>query len=216
MHLKKQGRSVDPESLRGKLVVFEGADGAGKTTLATAMETFLVDAGVECVRCAFPGMEAGTVGHLVYRIHHGRADFGISHLTETSLQALHVAAHVDAIETRILPAMAAGSCVLLDRFWWSTWVYGRVGGIPLRILTPLIRFEKAVWGTARPEAVVHLVKPVCKSPTLAREYDGLAAREARSVRIVRIDVVGGVEETLLAATQALGKRDSSVRRSRGR
>ncbi len=86
-------------SLAGKLIVFEGADGAGKTTLIQAIFDSLREVGVKVERLAFPGAEAGTIGRLVYDIHHQPESFGVGAITPASLQTLHVAAHIDAIQT---------------------------------------------------------------------------------------------------------------------
>lgn len=203
MPRKSPDVSLDYEALAGKLVVFEGADGTGKTTLVKAIEGSLLAAGVNCVRFAFPGSEEGTIGWLVYKIHHRPSEFGLAQLTAASLQTLHVAAHVYAIETRILPALRIGTCVLLDRFWWSTWAYGLVGGVSRRVINQLIRFEKAVWGDTRPEAVVYLVRPGVGNPALNRVYERLATREDRSIRVVRIETRDRIEETLDATLCAL-------------
>jgi dTMP kinase len=61
------------------------------------------------------------------------------------LQTLHVAAHLDAIERKILPALEAGTWVILDRYWWSTWVYGIEQGISSTYLEPVIKAEQARW-----------------------------------------------------------------------
>ena len=211
MPQKAQTTSLTYESLVGKLVVFEGADGVGKTTLVKALEESLRTAKVNFASFAFPGSEEGTIGRLVYDIHHHPAEFGIAKVTAASLQTLHVAAHVDAIETRIVPALSAGAFVILDRFWWSTWVYGIINGVPRSILTPLIKFEKVVWGEIVPEAVVHLVRPDIKNTALDREYHRLAKRESRVVRVIRVEVHDRVEETLDATIRALLSERPKIR-----
>src|SRR5919205_3641476 len=104
----------------GKLIVIEGPDGVGKTTIANELSLRLNDIGQECKVIAFPGNEPGTIGELIYRIHHDPTQFGVKQVTPTALQALHVAAHLAAIELSILPILRTGQYVVLDRFWWST------------------------------------------------------------------------------------------------
>lgn len=130
---------------RGLLLVLEGPDGVGKTTLARALTERLQRDGHVVDYRAFPGHDPGTLGHLVYRLHHDPASLGVAALTEAARQVMHVAAHADAVETAILPALSAGRILVLDRYWWSTWVYGRVGGMPLDVLEALIALEKRVW-----------------------------------------------------------------------
>ena len=129
----------------GKLIVFEGPDGVGKTTLANAATQMMRDSGQRCRLMSFPGREDGTLGQLVYRLHHDSKAVGVDAISETARQALHVAAHIDALERSILPALASGEHVILDRFWWSTLVYGRVGGIAEQTLKALIAPELRLW-----------------------------------------------------------------------
>src|SRR5688572_6476007 len=99
---------------RGQLYVLEGPDGVGKSTIAQALAEALHSAGLQAEVFSFPGREAGTLGQLVYRLHHDCVGLGVESVTESSRQALHVAAHIDAIETRILPALRKGIHVVLD------------------------------------------------------------------------------------------------------
>lgn len=201
-------------ALEGKLIVFEGADGAGKTTLLQAILDLLLGAGVRVERFAFPGAEAGTIGRLVYDIHHEPESFGIGTIAPVSLQTLHVAAHADAIQTRILPALRSGACVLLDRFWWSTWVYGVVAGVPPRILRPLIEFERTVWGATRPKIIIHLVRPGGGDPEVEAQYARLAARERRAVQVMRIATDRSLEATRDAVISSLLSPSSRSTRAR--
>jgi hypothetical protein len=128
----------------GRLFVFEGPDGVGKTTLSREATRFLVDMGQKADYLSFPGRDPGTVGRVVYDLHHS---VHARELSATAVQALHVAAHVDAIERHIRPRLANGINVFLDRYWWSTWVYGVCGGIDSTALRALIDFEERVWGS---------------------------------------------------------------------
>jgi len=203
--------SLPPSSLAGKLIVFEGADGSGKTTTVRAVFEYLSEVGVAVERLASPGAEAGTIGRLVYDIHHHPESLGIRAITPASLQTLHVAAHVDAIVTQIIPALRSGTCVLLDRFWWSTWVYGRLAGVPARTLRPLIEFERTVWGTNSPAVIILLTRPGAGDREIEAEYTRLAARERKVVRVTRLAVGGSVEATRDAVIAALLSRSARSR-----
>jgi len=171
---------------RGKLYVFEGPDNSGKTTLSLGLVEYLRRKGNACDSYAFPGCESGTLGGLVYRLHHHSQSIGIQSMTPTSLQMLHVAAHIDAIESRILPQLERGSSVVLDRFWWSTLVYGRVSGANGALLQKMVELEQACWASQVPTAVF-LIQP--SSPigghatndwkAVSKEYANLAEQEAR-------------------------------------
>ncbi|HEV3456480.1 MAG TPA: nucleotide kinase domain-containing protein [Thermoanaerobaculia bacterium] len=202
----------------GRLIVFEGPDGVGKSTLSAALAEELRgrSRGVELM--TFPGKEPGSVGKLVYDVHHEPDRFGVGKLAPVSLQALHIAAHLDAIERRILPALQAGVDVVLDRYWWSTWVYGVVAGIDRRVLEALIEVERTCWGKVKPEAVflIRRETPIDRSDAmpfwlaLCREYDSLAGREEGRYPVFTIDNSATVTEALgairgkLAAAKTAG------------
>lgn len=142
--------TIASEDTPGNLFVFEGPDGVGKSTLAEAVVNALSKKGVDVLLLSFPGREPKTLGNLVYAVHHNASSFGIGSISPASLQALHIAAHVDCIENRILPALAEGKTVVLDRYWWSTAVYGALSRIEMPVLSAMIELEKIVWGDVRP------------------------------------------------------------------
>jgi hypothetical protein len=188
----------------GKLLVFEGTDGVGKTTLVGAVHDAVLNLGVRCERFAFPGAEDGTVGRLVYELHHTPDAHGVASITPASLQALHVAAHVDAIDTSILPALSSGAYVLLDRFWWSTWAYGLAAGVPAEALRSLIRFERFHWGAVRPTAILHLVRRkggVAKG--VEAEYERLAVQQGRFGRVIRMSTAKPLAHSVASVLEVL-------------
>jgi thymidylate kinase len=138
---------------RGKLIVMEGPDGVGKTTLAQALTERLRSVGICCERLSFPGHEEGTLGRLIYDFHHNPLYFGVHSVSPSSLQLLHVAAHIDMIEKTIIPTLAKGNYVVLDRFWWSTWVYGKNAGIKQPILEAMLKVEFEYWNEISPDVV---------------------------------------------------------------
>ena len=136
-----------------KLIVFEGPDGVGKSTLVAVTLESLKERGCAVQGISFPGKEHGTLGWLVDQIHHGQRAGDLNGLTPLSLQALHIGAHLDHIESRIRPALADGTTLVLDRFWWSTWVYGCAASVQLEVLEKLIEAEKAAWAPIYPTQV---------------------------------------------------------------
>ena len=143
--------------MNGQLIVFEGPDAVGKSTLVKSLRSILADRQISVEFLSFPGDRPGTLGKLVYDLHHSPNQFGVSKITPISLQALHVAAHLDAIIQTIIPALSAGTWVVLDRFWWSTWVYGTADAVEPEPLDTLIETEKLLWGPFQP-SVVFLVE----------------------------------------------------------
>lgn len=189
------------------LIIFEGADAAGKSAVCDEYLKALISQGIAAKLLAFPGNSPGTLGHLVYQLHHEAHSMGVERLTAASLQAMHIAAHLDAIESVIVPTLEAGETVVLDRYWWSTWVYGIVGGASPRVLQALIDTERLAWGQWRPSIVFHVTRyfPLRNEPTetwkaLRSEYDALAKREEENYPVYVLsndgDLAGTVKHAL--------------------
>lgn len=136
--------------MKGKLFVFEGLDNVGKTTIINLIHKSLTDKGLPSIIVGFPGIESGTIGNLVYNLHHSPDNFGISSIQPITLQILHIAAHVDNIIQLIKPALTEGIIVLLDRYWWSTYAYGKSAGLKEKTLKRLIDIEREYWGQYSP------------------------------------------------------------------
>jgi dTMP kinase len=178
----------------GKLIVFEGADGVGKSTLVGHTEALLRANGVLFDSYSFPGKTLGTLGWVVDQIQHDRHSFGLTGLTHLSVQALHIAAHLDHIEARILPSLNRGNWVILDRSWWSTWVYGTVDDVNPAVLETLIAAEKKAWGSSLPSAVFLVSRTSSLRPEHSEEkhsrlsmlYRSLADQEERNHPVYQI------------------------------
>ncbi|WP_447916447.1 dTMP kinase [Delftia acidovorans] len=190
----------------GKLYVFEGPDSVGKSTLSKLFADYLGRVGEECVYLAFPGNDNGTVGSLIYKIHHCPQDLGISEPSYAALQMLHVAAHIDAIQSKIIPALSAGKSVVLDRFWWSTIVYGKLGGLNESLLGLIIAPEDYIWAGNHPDAVFLLERkrpfefPASKDwKKCATLYLELAAIQEIRHRVIRISNEGSIDDALAFA-----------------
>lgn len=198
---------------KGKLVVFEGVDAAGKTTLCDDLCEALRGMDKPVQRFHFPGKMPETLGELVYRIHHKHdEEFHVPHLTPCALQTLHIAAHIDAIEMRIAPAVMEGWWVVLDRFWWSTYVYGLDAGILEQSLEHMIQLEKSIWGNLIPDVMFLVDAPTPlrndESNTDAWQrkrqlYTELSNRERDSYRCVMISTDRGENARKGALTQIL-------------
>ena len=180
--------------MRGKLIVFEGPDAVGKSTLVQYLRILLEQSQLTNEILSFPGDRPGTIGRLVYDLHHAPGKFGIERISPIGLQALHIAAHLDAITHTILPAINSGKWVVLDRFWWSTWVYGRAAVIDPRILDSLIGPEKLLWGQFTPSVVflIQRTKPFGETPAgdeftiLSDLYRELSRSEAAKYEIITL------------------------------
>lgn len=178
----------------GQLIVVEGPDGVGKTTLAAHFQTLATALGLKADVLSFPGRLPGTLGNLVYELHHDSKRFGIKNISPLALQTLHIAAHLDATTEAIVPAITSGRWIILDRSWWSTWVYGRAAGIDPQILDTLILAEKLTLGNVKPSAVFLMERdtpagslvPNPEFAELTALYRQLSSAEAGQQEIVHI------------------------------
>lgn len=177
-----------------RLFVFEGPDGVGKSTVIGEVEKRLHRAGERCTRLAFPGKEPGTLGLHIYDVHHQPGHFGVRSMSPLSLQLLHVAAHVDAIERRILPVLQQGGIVLLDRYWWSTWVYGMADGLPIAQLESMIAIEKLVWQGVIPTALFLLNRSsTTVNSAIAMAYRELTEQECGKYPVAALANDAGID-----------------------
>ena len=103
--------------MTGRLITFEGGDGAGKSTQIARLADWLggLDVPVLCTREPGGTTEAEAIRGLLVS---GESDWDA--LTEAML---HYAARREHTEKRIRPALAAGTWVLSDRFFDSTVAY---------------------------------------------------------------------------------------------
>lgn len=143
-------------AVNGRLIVLEGVDGVGKSSLAVALLKRYRANNRAGVVCSFPGSEPGTVGNLVYKLHHDPISLGILQITPSALQAMHIAAHIDSIERAIEPALKGGTDVILDRYWWSTIAYGKALGASPALLQQLAEVERRIWSDIVPFVVFYI------------------------------------------------------------
>jgi dTMP kinase len=110
---------------RGRLIVFEGPEGAGKTTQIRLIAERLARAGVPALAIREPG---GTpVGDAIREIL-----LDSEHqITPAGEALLFMASRAQLIAGEVVPALTRGAVVLLDRFFLSTYAYQIVGrGLP--------------------------------------------------------------------------------------
>ena len=106
---------------RGALVVFEGAEGVGKTTQVRRVAEWIASVGVPCVALREPG---GT--SLGERVREVLLDAASDPVPEAEA-LLFMACRAQIVATRVKPALESGAIVLLDRFFLSTYAYQVAG-----------------------------------------------------------------------------------------
>ena len=110
---------------RGQLVVFEGSEGAGKSTQLRLLAGRLSAAGIPVVPLREPG---GTpVGDSIRSILLDPA----SDISPAGEALLFMASRAEIVRREIKPALKRGDVVLMDRFFLSTYAYQIAGrGLP--------------------------------------------------------------------------------------
>jgi len=132
----------------GLFVVFEGADGTGKSTQVAAVSEALRNAGHQVVVTREPGGSkvAETLRSIVLDPAHD-----IGPMTETLIFA---AARADHIEKTIAPALEAGKIVISDRFVGSSIAYQAAGrGVTEAVVADINRYAT---GDLTPDVTVVL------------------------------------------------------------
>jgi dTMP kinase len=139
--------------LRGRLITVEGGEGAGKSSNLSFIRELLEAAGKPVVFTREPG---GTpLGEEIRQLLLGHRHTGMADDTELLLM---FAARAEHLQRKILPALAAGSWVLCDRFTDASYAYQGAGrGIEMERIATLERF---VQGELRPDLTILLDVPV--------------------------------------------------------
>ena len=110
----------------GRLIVFEGAEGAGKSTQLRRLAARLATAGLPHRLVREPGQTP--VGDEIRRMLLDPA----SDLTPRAEALLFMASRAQLVERELRPALERGETVLADRFFLSTYAYQAAGrGLPL-------------------------------------------------------------------------------------
>jgi len=105
----------------GLFITFEGIDGVGKSTQANLLEEYLRSLGHDVVRTLEPG---GTeLGQEIRQLLLHRK----GHVAARAEALLFAADRAHHVETKIKPALAAGSFVISDRYFDSSVAYQGAG-----------------------------------------------------------------------------------------
>ena len=157
----------------GRLIVFEGGEGTGKSTQLRRLADLLAERGVPHRTLREPGGTA--LGTEVRRI--------LLHV-EDEIEAraealLFMASRAQLVAREIRPALERGEYVLLDRFFLSTYAYQIAGrALPEREVREANRFAT---GGLVPDLTLLLTLPV---------HEGLARAAGRSATYDRIEATG--------------------------
>jgi dTMP kinase len=141
---------------RGKLIVIEGIDGAGKGTQADLLARAFQQRGVPFVRCSFPRYES-SFGRLIARFLNG--EFGPLPAVDAHFSALLYAG--DRFEARpdLQAALNSGQAVVTDRYIASNLAH-QAARVPAErrpdFISWLRQLEYGIYGLPAEDLVIYL------------------------------------------------------------
>jgi dTMP kinase len=176
----------------GRLLVFEGAEGVGKSTQLRRLGSALSAAGRPVLVLREPG---GTP--LGDEVRHLLLD-PAGDVTPSAEALLFMASRAQLVERLLRPALAEGGVVLLDRFFLSTYAYQVAGrGLPAEQVRAANRLAI---GDLVPDLTLVLTLPAGEGLQRAARR-GAADRLEAAEEAFHARVVGAFEEALGAAWQ---------------
>lgn len=176
----------------GTFIVFEGGEGAGKSTLIRLLADLLTAAGFPVTVTHQPGDTA--VGRQIRAI---LLDPATGLLDDRCEALLYAADRAEHVATVIRPALAAGRVVLCDRYWDSSVAYQGSGrGLGRETVLNLSRWA-ADGLTPDLTVVLDLPPEVGLARTVRSEFDGADRIEAET-----LDYHRAVRQTFLDLAKA--------------
>jgi dTMP kinase len=111
------------DGLRGKFLVIDGPDGAGKSTQAKRLTEYIEKQGIGTLLCRDPG---GTrIGDKIRGI---LLDNDHGEISVRCEALLYMASRAQLYDELIEPGLAEGKCVICDRWVSSTYAYQAIAG----------------------------------------------------------------------------------------
>jgi dTMP kinase len=204
--------------LRGKFIVLDGGEGCGKTTQTHLLREALLRSSIQALVVRDPG--ATHIGEQI------RAILLNPEQAEMCMRCemlLYMAARAQLMDQTIVPALAAGSCVICDRFVSSTLAY-QLGGQALTESEIKSVAEVAIQGRwpditiildmplehshlrlARPKDRIEQ-RPMQYHEQVRQNYLAQAAADPKRYRVVSAGRdTAAVHADVLAAVMELGK-----------
>lgn len=191
--------------MRGKLIVCDGSNGAGKSTVLEHIKDHLKSKNIEFISTREPG---GTeVGEKIREI---LLDKSYSNMCSTTELMLFAAARAQHIHEKILPALEKGIHVISDRFESATVSFQQYGrGLPSQIVDQL---NDLALGDFRPDMTIVLdLDPVVGLERVRSRGEGLDRMEEVDIEFLERARQGYLEQaksyperfTVIDATQSL-------------
>ncbi len=133
---------IDPEELKGKLIVLEGTDGVGRSTHIGLLKQWLENNGHAVLDTAMT--RSPLAGKRLRRAKEGHTLGGIT------MSLFYATDFADRLENEMIPALRAGFVVLTDRY-----IYSLMARAVVRGADP--EWMRGVYGFAlKPDAILYL------------------------------------------------------------
>ncbi len=111
--------------MKGKLIVFEGGDGTGKSSQALRFRELLRSRGRDTLHIREPG--STPVGEKIRRILIEKLPDGEPDIVPETEMLLYMASRAQLFKTVINPALDLGRHVIMERSYYSTYAYQGTG-----------------------------------------------------------------------------------------
>lgn len=190
-----------PKSTPGKLIVFEGIDGTGKSTQITMLRDYLEGRGISVVQSFEPTY--GTWGKKL------RESASTGRLPIEEEVDLFLKDRKEHVEQLIKPSLAEGSWVLLDRYYISMMAYQGARGQDVASIRQANEEFAPV-----PDLVLWLDIPVDEAIRRIGGRGALDAFEGRSMLEACHDVFAGIQEDWMVRVDAMGSPEAVQERVR--
>ncbi len=139
-------KSTKPKTSRGLLIVFEGIDGAGKSTQVDKLTEWLEDEGYSVSFSKWNSSKA--IKPVTSKLKDKRE------LTPTLYSLLHAADMVHRYEYDILPALSANKIVICDRYIYTSIVRDKARGVDVEFLNKIYKDFRT------PDILFHCAVPI--------------------------------------------------------
>lgn len=113
---------------KGKFIVFEGLDGSGQSTQTKLLSDFLSKNGFQVILTKEPTKDSTVAGKIRDILANK------TKIEPKKLQELFVEDRREHLEKTIIPALESGKIVVSDRYFFSTFAYGKSEGLDLEWL----------------------------------------------------------------------------------
>ena len=190
--------------------VFDGVDGAGKSTQLDQFVSWLREQGRDVVTCSDPG--STELGERLRAILLGRHEIPISMQAE---MMMFITARAQLVQQIVKPALAAGSTVVLDRYILSTLVYqGHAGNLnPIKLATINEIATEGLW----PDLTCILDLPIdVAMQRLGKSLDRMESRGSAYFEKVRagflMEAQARPQVEVVAADQAVDAIQTEIRK----